>query len=163
MKWEARLGDQNHKITITKDEGIYHVNVDGKDHEVDVRKLEGDFYTMLMDGKSYEVSVERNGDKYLVRHQAAVQTLEFSDPSQAGRQAGRGMAGPAPVEAAMPGKVVRVLVAVGDKVEEGQGVLVLEAMKMENEIAAPKSGVIKTLDVQEGAAVEAGARLCLIE
>jgi biotin carboxyl carrier protein len=67
------------------------------------------------------------------------------------------------VKAPMPGRIVRVLVAVGDRVTARQGLLVVEAMKMENELGSPKDGVVKELNVQEGAAVDAGAVLVVIE
>ena len=72
-------------------------------------------------------------------------------------------AGPAPVIAPMPGLVVRVTVAPGDSVVAGQGVLVMEAMKMENEIRAPRAGRVKEAPVREGQAVETGALLVLLE
>jgi biotin carboxyl carrier protein len=63
----------------------------------------------------------------------------------------------------MPGKVVRILAAVGQHVQAGQGVVVVEAMKMENELRAPRSGVVKEVSVQEGTSVEAGALLAVVE
>jgi biotin carboxyl carrier protein len=63
----------------------------------------------------------------------------------------------------MPGKVVKVLVAVGDEVKEGQGLVVVEAMKMENELRSPKDGKVVELHVKEGQAVEGNARLCAVE
>ena len=62
----------------------------------------------------------------------------------------------------MPGKVVRVLVKQGDQVQEGQGLIVVEAMKMENELKSPKAGVVSELHAQEGQAVEAGAKLAVV-
>jgi biotin carboxyl carrier protein len=71
--------------------------------------------------------------------------------------------GPRPVVATMPGRIVRVLVAVGDRVTAGQAVVVVEAMKMENEMRAPKDGVVSEVSVQAGAAIEAGMVLVLID
>ena len=71
--------------------------------------------------------------------------------------------GPAPVIAPMPGLVVRVRVAVGDRVEAGQGVVVMEAMKMENELRATAAGVVKSIEVQAGTAVEKGTLLVALE
>jgi pyruvate carboxylase subunit B len=67
------------------------------------------------------------------------------------------------IKAAMPGKVVRVLAGVGTQVEAGQSVLVIEAMKMQNELKAPKTGVVKKINVAEGAAVDAGQALAEVE
>jgi biotin carboxyl carrier protein len=70
--------------------------------------------------------------------------------------------GPQRIDAPMPGKVVRVLVREGDSVHEGQGLVVVEAMKMENELRSPKAGVVKELHAQEGQPVEAGAKLAVV-
>ena len=71
--------------------------------------------------------------------------------------------GVASIDSPMPGKVIKILAKEGEEVKRGQGVIVVEAMKMENELKAPKDGVIKEIKVKEGDAVEAGARLALIE
>ena len=71
--------------------------------------------------------------------------------------------GPAPIVAPMPGLVVRVRVAVGDRVEAGQGVVVMEAMKMENELRATAAGVVKSIEVEPGTAVEKGTLLVGLE
>ena len=163
MKMQALLGDTIHNITIAREDGIFHVTVDGKQHQVDARRLDGHFYTMIMEGKSYEVSVECEGETCTVRHGAAEQTLEFADPGRMGGVLGKKQDGPASIDAVMPGKVVRVLVAEGDEVEEGQGLLVLEAMKMENEVCAPKAGTVCGLAIEAGVVVESGQRLCVIE
>jgi glutaconyl-CoA decarboxylase len=82
--------------------------------------------------------------------------------SAAARVAAR-PAGPAAVRAPMPGRVVKILARPGDAVKAGSGVVVVEAMKMENEIRAPRDGTVKELRVSEGAAVEAGQELALID
>jgi len=71
--------------------------------------------------------------------------------------------GPQTIVAPMPGKVVKVLVKVGDEVKEGQGLVVVEAMKMENELASPKDGVVKEIHAKENASVESGAKLLVVE
>jgi biotin carboxyl carrier protein len=81
----------------------------------------------------------------------------------AGRAAPPPKVGPSSVQSPMPGKVVKVLVAVGDEVKSGQGVVVVEAMKMENELKSPKDGKVKAVAVKEGQAVEAGQSLVTLE
>ena len=76
---------------------------------------------------------------------------------------GASVGGPARVQAPMPGKLVRVLVSAGQDVGAGQGLVVMEAMKMENEIRAPRAGRVKEAPVREGQAVETGALLVLLE
>jgi biotin carboxyl carrier protein len=164
MKISARAGSSIHEVSIERRNGIYVVEIDGTRHEVDSRKLEGDFYTFLVEGRSYEVSVEADGDRYFVRHGAAEHVVTLTDPGRAARDAkGEVGAGAADVVSVMPGKVVRVLVHEGDAVEEGQGLVVVEAMKMENEITAPKAGKISAVKVQPGLAVDAGAALMALD
>jgi biotin carboxyl carrier protein len=163
VKISARAGSQILDVTVEKQNGSYIVEVDGVRHEVDSHKLEGDFYSILTGGKSYEVSVEPTRDGYRVRHGAAEQLVTLSDPGREGRAALDAAHGPERVVSLMPGKVVRVLVNEGDEVEAGQGVVVVEAMKMENEIAAGKAGRVASVLVRPQQTVEGGADLLVIE
>ena len=89
--------------------------------------------------------------------------VSLSDPSRRARELSPSAEGAASVVTLMPGKVVRVLVRDGDKVDVGQGVLVVEAMKMENELTAPRAGRVSALSVEPGQSVEGGAVLAVIE
>ena len=163
MKISAKAGDRVFDIVIERQNGRYIVDVDGERHEVDAQKLEDDFYTILLDSRSFEVSVERRGDAYHVRHGAAEQLVSFSDPSRRARERQSAADGPESVISVMAGRVVRLLVCKGDEVEPGQGVIVVEAMKMENEISAGKGGRVTAIDVTEGQNVDSGAQLLVIE
>jgi len=163
MKISAKAGQQVLEVTIERSNGHYIVDVDGVQHTVDAHKLEADFYSILTEGRSYEVSVESRGDAYHVRHGAAEQLVRMTDPSRRAREDGPDADGPEKIVTQMPGKVVRVLVSEGDEVEAGQGIIVVEAMKMENEIAASKEGKVTALHVQPGQSVEGGAVLAVIE
>jgi biotin carboxyl carrier protein len=163
MKFSAMVGDTVHEINVERQDGIYIVEVEGVRKEVDALKLEGDFYSFLIEGKSYEVSVEPDGDGYHVRHGAASKVVRFADPSRGARDGFGATKGPENVTSVMPGKVVRVLVAEGDEVGAGQGLVVVEAMKMENEVASPKEGTVSSVKVEPGQAVETGAVLVVVE
>ena len=163
MKITAKAGQQLLDVTIERENGTYVVEVDGVRHEVDSHKLEGDFFSILTGGKSYEVSVEATRDGYRVRHGAAEQLVTLSDPGRQARDARSDEQGPERVLSVMPGKIVRLLVTEGDAVEEGQGVVVVEAMKMENEIAAPKAGRVSSISVEPDQTVEGGAELLRID
>ena len=163
MKFAAKVGDTVHEIVVTRRDAVYLVTLDGVEHEVDARKLEADFYSILVESKSYEVSVESTGAKYVVRHGAHEQVVELADASFGGRDELGKRGGVHAIDSVMPGKVVRVLVAAGDAVEAGQGLVVVEAMKMENEIASPRAGRVKSVEVTPGQNVEAGARLVVLE
>lgn len=163
LKISAKVGGEPLDVTVERQDGHYLVRVSGVPHLVDAHKLEGDFYSIVSGGRSYEVSVEAGRDGYLVRHGATELLVSITDPGRQAREALAVVAGPEAIVAMMPGKIVRVLVAQGERVEAGQGILVIEAMKMENEIAAPKAGTVKAVEVQPGQAVEGGALLAVIE
>ena len=163
MKISAKAGPHVLEVMIERSDGHYVVEVDGVRHLVDAHKLEADFYSLLAGGRSYEVSVEPRGDAYHVRHGAAEQVVSLTDPSRRARELTASADGPARIVTLMPGKVVRVLVRAGDKVDAGQGVVVVEAMKMENELAAPRAGRVASLAVEPGQSVEGGAVLAVIE
>jgi len=163
MKFAAKVGETVHEIVVTRLGAEYIVTFDGAEHTVDARKLEADFYSILYEGKSYEVSVESVGPKYLVRHGAYEQIVELADSACSGREDLHKKGGLLNIDSVMPGKVVRVLVSPGDEVHAGQGLVVVEAMKMENEISAPRAGRVKSVNVSPGHNVETGAGLVVLE
>jgi biotin carboxyl carrier protein len=135
-------GDQGAQIVVVEP-GVYSVLLDGRSYEARVEQSDG-FVIVFIDGHRFEV--------------------ETRDPRRWSRQAGRaGVAGRSSVMAPMPGKIVRLLVAEGDTVAAGQGLLVVEAMKMQNEMKAPHAGRVVTLAAREGATVAAGQVLAVIE
>jgi biotin carboxyl carrier protein len=162
MKITAQVGPRAIEIEVERDGGLFRVEVDGEIHVVDARKLEGDFYSLLTSGRSYEVTVEYRADAYHVRHGAAEQIVRLTDPGRKAREAAHAT-GPERIVTLMPGKVVRVLVAPGDAVAAGQGIAVIEAMKMENEIAATRAGNVHSVEVRAGQSVEGGTLLAVIE
>jgi biotin carboxyl carrier protein len=162
MKLSAQVGEHVYEVVVTREDGRYIVEVDGERNDVDAQKLEGDFYSILTGNRSYEVSVEARRDGYDVRHGAAQQRVIFTDPGRRARQ-GETADGPLEILSQMPGRVVRVLVAEGDTVEEGQGILIVEAMKMENEITTEKAGKVTKIAVEPGQTVENDALLAVVE
>jgi biotin carboxyl carrier protein len=163
VKFKATAGAIEHEISVARLDGLYVVTLDGIEHVVDARKLEADFYSILYEGKSYEVSVESTGLKYVVRHGAYEQVVELADASRGGRLELHKKGGLETIESVMPGKIVRVLCAPGDEVNAGQGLVVVEAMKMENEISAPRAARVKSVEVTTGQTVETGAPLVVLE
>jgi biotin carboxyl carrier protein len=165
VRFTALAGDATHAIEVVElDEGRYEVSIDGRTRVVDGRAAGAATFSLLIEHASTEVSVLSRGDEYAVEAAGRLHRLRLLDERALRRQAraGGGAGGPE-VRAAMPGKVVAVLVSVGATVERGQGLLVIEAMKMENEIGAPRSGRVAEIRVQPGQAVEAGETLAVIE
>ncbi len=136
----------------------------GPEQAADVRAAEPGVYTVILDGRSYEARVERAGGGAVVFIDGHRFELEVRDPRRWDRRSSAaGMAGRQTIVAPMPGKVVRVLARPGDTVEAGQGVLVVEAMKMQNEMRSPKTGRVVSVAAAEGATVTAGEALAIIE
>jgi biotin carboxyl carrier protein len=129
-----------------------------------VQQPEPGVYSVLIDGRSYEARVEPSEGRVFVWINGRRFDVEVRDPRRwsAGKR-GLRAEGRENLTAPMPGKVVRVLVALGDVVEPGQGVVVVEAMKMQNEMKASRAGRVFAIPVREGATVSAGEILATIE
>ena len=137
--------------------------VDGRIIESDAAEIAHGVYSILLDGTSIEATVEPAGSGLLVHSGGAEFQIEIIDPRsyRRGRSGSVEMEGRQEIVAPMPGRVVRVLVAAGQKVESGQGLLVIEAMKMQNEVRSPKSGTVERL-AEEGRTVKAGETLAVV-
>jgi biotin carboxyl carrier protein len=166
VRFTAVAGDVTHAIEVVElDEGRYEVSIDGRTRVVDSRMAGATTYSLLIEHASTDVSVLARGEEYAVETGGRLHRLRLLDERAVRRQAraGASVGGSPEVRAAMPGKVVAVLVEVGATVERGQGLLVIEAMKMENEIGAPRAGRVAAIRVQLGQTVEAGETLAVIE
>ena len=118
-------------------------------------------FSVLMDGRSYSVEPSGNGS---VRVNGRIFPVEIFDPRAMRARRGPGLNdGPQTITAPMPGKVVRVLVEAGAQVECGQGLIVVEAMKMQNEVKSPKAGRVASVKAAAGATVAAGEALLIVE
>ncbi len=169
----ANHGETQSTIKLTRlEEGRYEVEINGERRTVDARRFAGGTWSLLIDDQSYDVELEvssksesEGGYNALVRGHV-VSGLVVQDERQAkmgGRSKRFKVEGPQTVECPMPGKVVKVLVEKDAEVEEGQPLIIVEAMKMENELKSPKAGKITNIVVSEGQAVEAGAKLLTVE
>ena len=138
--------------------------IDGRTVEVDAAKISSFAYSILIGGRSIEVRVEESAEGLLVRAAGREFQVKVADPRswQGRRRGGIELEGRQQVTSPMPGKIVSVLAAPGQKVEAGQGLLVIEAMKMQNEIRSPKSGTVERLFAIEGQTVSAGEILALV-
>jgi len=166
MKLEAEIDGRLYKVAVADGPAGITVSLDDRSVNVDARALEGFFTSILIGGKAYETTVEPDGDAaWRVQVGIDAHRVVFLDPlGSSGTRAGAGEHAGAvgPIVSLMPGKVVRVFVKAGDEVTEGQDLLVVEAMKMENAVQAPKAGRVQELLVAPGDAVEAGALLAII-
>jgi biotin carboxyl carrier protein len=166
MTYDIVVDGKTHRVELTKGERIWECSIDGERLEVDAALTARDVLSILVDNKAYEIKRERSlrGDLHMVIGSARY-AVEVQDPrSLRTRRAAAGTeAGPQKLTAAMPGKIVRILVKEKDEVKAGQGILVMEAMKMQNEIKSPKDGRVQKILPAEGSNVNAGDTLAVIE
>ncbi len=136
---------------------------EGPERAAQVEMAEPGVYSVLMEGRSYEASVTETAAGLVVTIDGYRFEIDARDPRRFARKAGgRGTEGVQTIAAPMPGKVVRVLAAAGETVEAGQGLVVVEAMKMQNEMKALRAGKVLSLPAREGATVAAGEVLATI-
>ncbi len=137
--------------------------IDGRTIDVDVAAISSSAYSILLEGRAFEATVERDGDGWLLHTAGREFHIKIDGPRSWRRRHGGSieMEGRQQIIAPMPGKIVRLLAAPGQKVESGQGLLVIEAMKMQNEVRSPKSGIVERL-AREGQTVNAGEILAVV-
>ena len=166
MKYFVRINDEEHEVLLDAN----GVHMDGDDVAAQVIPLEGTPVRMVTIGDQVHRVVVRPGGTrgaytlWLDGYRFEVEALD--ERTKAIRElsgAAAGPSGPAPLKAPMPGLIVRVNVAIGDQVQAGQGIVVMEAMKMENELKASAAGKVKAILATPGTAVEKGALLVELE
>ena len=157
-RFTALVGEETHAVEVESlGDGRYRIAIDGRVHLVDGRETAPGTFSLLLEHTAAEVSVSRRGEEFAVAVAGRTHRLRLLDERRRRRRPHDAASdGIREVRAAMPGKVVAVLVAPGAQVERGQGLLVVEAMKMENEVAAPRAGSVAEIRVRPGQPVEAG-------
>jgi biotin carboxyl carrier protein len=168
MKLHATIADLEVSVEIRRDGERLFANVDGREYELDVHQSASSVMLRTADGNVFDCRVEgkpSSGQSVGVVVGARQYAVTLTDPKRLrGAAVAGGQAdGVARIVAPMPGKVVRVLVEQGAQVEAGAGVIVVEAMKMQNEMKAPKAGIVTGLNVTVGATVNGGDVLAVIE
>jgi biotin carboxyl carrier protein len=164
MKIDVTLQDRKHTLELTHPGERPRWKIDGRELEADALEISPGVYSVIIDGKSFEVQVHKistglrvaaNGYEY----SAAVENPRALKKNRAGASEAQGRQ---KITAPMAGKIVRTLVKVGDVVEGGQGLVIVEAMKMQNEVRSPKSGTVERVGVVEGQTVNPGDVLAVV-
>lgn len=169
MKLIAELNSETHEVEITRgDELNLTAEVDGRVYHLEASEPEPNVYLLKHENRIYQIFVSPNqnsSEPFAVRAGNQNYDIKIYDPKRLrGSGAGGGQTeGASEIKTAMPGKVVRVLAEVGAEIKQGDGVIIVEAMKMQNEMKSPKDGVIKEIRFAEGATVNAGDVLAVIE
>ena len=175
MNFIGTLEGNEYKITVENSEKpqIYNVYLDGKKYVLDAHAMPSEIVSVLLNNKSYDVDLDRSNIKNTLDGHMTVRVrgrdidLEMLDERRKKMKDAQSSTflacGISLINSPMPGKILRILVNENDSVVEGQGLIVIEAMKMENELKSPKDGVVKELLAVVGEPVESSALLMTIE
>jgi biotin carboxyl carrier protein len=152
-------------VSIQPSQGRSRVFVGNQQVDADLAKISENVYSLILDGHSYHIVLALGDDSLCVIVDGTCYNASVLDPKRlrSDPPTFANLLGPSPVVAPMSGKIVKVLVAVGDSVTEGQGVVVIEAMKMQNELRAPQAGKVEKVIVAESQAVNAGDILLVVQ
>lgn len=161
MTYTFKLNEQVYKITLEENEGQIEVEIDGEKLPVDYRKIEDNLYSIILGGQSLTLGVFKKGKKVQIFFDGDLYDLEsISEREQ--RKSSLAASGVQEIKAPMPSRVVKVLKSEGDEVSRDEGVVVIEAMKMESELKSPIAGKVRNVMAKEGDAIEAGTVLMVV-
>jgi biotin carboxyl carrier protein len=165
MIYDVIINGTNYRLELNRSDAGWECKLNGRAVPMDAVLARPNVISLLVDGQAYEIKREQTAtDLHLwvsgVRH-----AVHLRDPRslRSRQKSAADHDGPRKLIAAMPGKVVRILVPEKTQIEVGQGILVVEAMKMQNEVKSPKKGIVQKIAVQEGAPVKAGDVLAVVE
>ena len=165
VKLKAVIDDRELDLSVRIDGGSVRAEIDGRVYDLSLHEPEPGCYVFFRDAEVHECRVSQSQDGFDVSLRGRNHPVAIVDPKRlrSGQDSDRHHHGLAEITAPMPGKVVRVQIEVGATVEKGTGVIVVEAMKMQNEMKSPRAGVIVSVNVKPGDTVNAGDVLAVIE
>jgi biotin carboxyl carrier protein len=165
VKLKAISEDQEHELTLKVEAGRVHAEIGGRVYDLELREPEPGSYLFLRDAEVHECRVDKAQEGFNVSLHGRNYAVTLVDPKRlrSGQGAHGHQHGLAEITAPMPGKVVKVQLEAGAAVEKGAGIVVVEAMKMQNEMKSPRAGVVVSINVKPGDTVNAGDVLAVVE
>lgn len=167
MPYIAEIDGKEHRIEIEKNEkNLYSIIIGDKKYNVDVVHSEHSIYSLILNGKSYEIDLDAKDGVYniLIKGEHyVVNVINEKKKELRTKSREHTVEGKQSIITEMPGKVVKILAQKGQEVKRNQGLIVIEAMKMENELKSPKDGKVIEINTSEGETVESGITLMVIE
>ena len=163
---KVRAGNSVYEVTYSPSGDIIDVQIDDRKYNVDLCQIREDFYSILIDGKSVEAMVGHKDNRFTVGFKGREYVVEFFDPRARKYAADTGKAvaeGIQRIQAPMAGRIVSILAKKGDVVQEGSGLIILEAMKMENKLVSQGTGEVLDVLVSDKDTVESGQALMVID
>jgi len=160
-------GEQEYMVSLTEEtQNQFTIDIDGRTHSVDFAMAGDSVYSIIIDGKSYAMEINERGDNFdILMDDGDMFDVEVLDEMKRlmKMRHSAGLEGRQVVESQMPGYIWKILVEKGQEVQAGDPLMILVAMKMENEIKAPKDGVVEELFIELDQTVVAGDRLAVVE
>jgi len=173
MPYHVNIGDKSYRLDLERNPGTENrwvCKLNGREIALDAVQVTENSLSMLVGGRSFRIQLEIGGganggdaQRAFVGGKSYEATVRDTRSLRSRKGAAAADAGPLRVKASMPGKIVRVLAKAGDSVQAGSGILVIEAMKMQNEVRSPKAGAVKEMLAREGMNVNAGDVLVVLE
>jgi len=169
MSLEIQINDRHSQVElVSRDENRVKIKIDDAIHEVDIIQVEEGVYSILLNGKSYIVELTEGGSAKMYRastlgHQYELEIIDAETRYLKSRKGNDLDESDNRISSPMPGKIMKIPVKIGDRVEAGQTVIIVSAMKMESEYKAGNKGVIKEIHVKEGDTIEGNQPLITIE
>ncbi|HTU48058.1 MAG TPA: biotin/lipoyl-containing protein [Bryobacteraceae bacterium] len=167
MKLSAEVDGESYGLELARNGGTVAYTLSGAAAAAGtagITEITPGVFSVLLGSRSFQVRVERTGDSFEVWTGADRHTVSIADARDRPiRSKKSGASGPVELRAQMPGKVINLLVQLGAAVEAGQGLVVVEAMKMQNEMKSPKDGIVSKIHATEGSTVAAGEALLVVE
>jgi len=167
VRYIATIEGTEHEVEVEElSAETYSISFGEKKFEADLRRVGPASVSIILNNRSFDFDLVREGEEIVIASRTGATRMTVIDAARHAVKSRRGpreVSGRAEIKAAMPGRVVNVLVAPGDEVTANQGVIIVEAMKMENELKSPKAGKVIEVKVAAGQTVEKGALLLVIE
>jgi biotin carboxyl carrier protein len=170
MTLELDIGGRLRRVSVDRLAGTdtFRFTIEGRVVDVNAAALDSATWSLVLsDGSQHLVGISGTAASGFIVHGAAGDVVVTLPAARRSRRlehadASADESAPARIMAPMPGKIVRILATIGQEVRAGQGIVVVEAMKMENELRTPRGGVVKEISIAEGSTVEAGALLVIV-
>jgi len=165
MIFDILVGNKEYSVEIERKEKSFLIKIDGEEFDVDATLFKKELYSLIVSNKSYLSNIKSEENKYIVDISGESFEIEVFDEAtrRMAQKKKEPESGKQVIKAPMPGKIVKILVKEGEEVESGAGMIVVEAMKMENELKSSSKGVVKEIAVEEGVVVNAGDTLIVVE
>ena len=161
MKYDLKIGNKLVSFDLQENDGNYIVTIDEKKFTGEIIKVDTHLYSFIVDGSTYNIAINKEGRKIQIYYKGDF--FEFEIPSQREKVSSENATGIDKINAPMPGRVIKILKNIGDNVSEGDGLVVVAAMKMVSELKTSIEGKVTEIKVKEGDTVELGAHLITVE